>query len=78
MIWSFSPTLDIFPNWPNSLPTAKLQMIGHALLSTNFNTLKTHLLRWSCGIFLASYDQKLGVQILALVGEFLILENLFL
>ena len=28
---------DFFPNWQNLLPTAKLQMIGHDLLSTNFN-----------------------------------------
>ena len=46
--------IDIFPNWPNSLPTAKLQMIGHALLSTNFNILQTHLPSWSCGRVLAS------------------------
>ena len=31
--------VDIFLNWPNLLPTAKLQMIGYALLSVNFNTL---------------------------------------
>ena len=24
----------LFPNWKNSLPVAKLQMIGHALLNT--------------------------------------------
>ena len=45
--------LNIFPNWPNLLPTAKLQMIGHALLSTNVNTLQSHLPRWSCGKVLA-------------------------
>ena len=28
--------LDIFPNWENSLPTAKLQTVRHTFLSTNF------------------------------------------
>ena len=32
-----------FPNWRNSVQTAPLQMIGHALYSTNFNTLQPHL-----------------------------------
>ena len=35
-----------FPDWQNSVPTTKLQMIRHALLSTNFNTLQSHLLLW--------------------------------
>ena len=29
-------TILLFLNWKNSLPTADLQMIGHALLSSNF------------------------------------------
>ena len=48
-----STAFDIFPNWLNSLLTAKLQIIGHALLSTNSNTLQTYLPRWSCGVVLA-------------------------
>ena len=46
--------IDIFPNWQNSLRTVKLQMIGHALLSTNFDTLHSHLPSWSCGRVQAS------------------------
>ena len=69
-----SDIFDIFPNLPNSLPTAKLQMIGCALLSTNFNTLQTHPPSWSCHIFLASYARGWGgggVHIPAQVREFL-------
>ena len=33
-----SSILDFFPNWQNTL-----QMTGHALLSTNFNTIQSHL-----------------------------------
>ena len=47
-------SLDIFPNWQNSVQIATLHMIGHALLSTNYNTLQYHLPWWSCGIVLAS------------------------
>ena len=65
--------IDIFQNWPNSLPTAQLQMIGHALFSTNFNTLQTHLPRWSCGIVLVS----LGFKSQHRQGNFLILKNFF-
>ena len=36
-------TLKYIPNWQNSVQIATLQMIGHALLSTNFNTLQSHL-----------------------------------
>ena len=32
-------SFDIFPNWQNSLPTAKLQMIGYALLEFLGNSL---------------------------------------
>ena len=39
-----------FPNWPNSLSTAKLQITGRALLSTNFNIVQTNLPSWYCGI----------------------------
>ena len=35
--------IDLFPNWQNSVQIATLQMIGHALLSTNFKTLQSHL-----------------------------------
>ena len=28
--------IDFFPNWQNSVEIATLQIIGHALLSTNF------------------------------------------
>ena len=35
--------LDVFPNLRNSVQIATLQMIGHTLLSTNFNTLQPHL-----------------------------------
>ena len=30
-------------NWRDLVQIATLQMIGHALLNTNFNTLKLHL-----------------------------------
>ena len=33
--------IDIFPNWWNSMQIATLQMIGHAVLGTNFKTLQT-------------------------------------
>ena len=33
----------------NSLPTAIWQMIGHALLSTSFNTLYSHMSGWCNG-----------------------------
>ena len=33
----------------NIIPTARLQMTRHALLSTNFNTIPFHLPMWSCG-----------------------------
>ena len=51
-----------FPNWQNSLATAKLQIIGHALLSTNFNTLHCHLQSWSCGRVLASKARGWGLN----------------
>ena len=35
--------LDFFPNWRNSVQIAILQIIGHALLRTNFNTLQFNL-----------------------------------
>ena len=34
--------LDFFPNCRNSVHIATWQIIGHALLSTNFNTLQPH------------------------------------
>ena len=33
----------LFPIWRNSVQIATLQMIGYVLLSTNFNTLQSHL-----------------------------------
>ena len=37
-------TVDFFfPNWRNSVQITTLQMIGHALLNTNFNTFQSHL-----------------------------------
>ena len=36
-------TIDLFPNWRNSVQIDTLQMIGHALFITNFNTLQPHL-----------------------------------
>ena len=36
-------SLDFFPNWQNSVQIAALQVIGHALLSINFNTLQPYL-----------------------------------
>ena len=44
--WNFKSQLNnllFFPNWQDSLPIAKLKLIGHALLSTNFNTHQYHL-----------------------------------
>ena len=48
-----------FSNWRNLVPTTTWQMIGHALLSTNFNTFLSHLPRWSCGRVLAKIVQWL-------------------
>ena len=67
---------DIFPNWLNSLPTATLQMIGHALLSANFrhhsDSLANVVLWYSSGLI----SQWLGVQ--SIGGEsFLIFINFF-
>ena len=45
-------------------------MTGHALLSTNFNTLQNVLPWLSCGIVLASKARGLGVQIPVEVVEF--------
>ena len=44
--------IDIFPNWRNSMQIAILQMIRHALLSTHFNTIQSHLSRWCSDIVL--------------------------
>ena len=62
--------LDVFPNWRNSVQIGTLLMIGHAFLSTNLNTLQSHLSWWSCGKVLASKARGWWVQIPAEVGEF--------
>ena len=41
--------VDCFPNWRNSVHVATLQIIGHVLLSTNFNTLQSYLQNLYCG-----------------------------
>ena len=35
-----------FPNWKNSQSTTRGLMIGHALLSTNFNSRHSHNTSW--------------------------------
>ena len=64
----FSVPVDFCPIWLNSVQIATLQMIGHALLSTNFHTLQPH---FQTGLTI----QRLGVQIPAEVGNFLIFET---
>ena len=52
-------------------------MIGHALLSTNLNTLQTHLPWWSCDIVLASSARGLGFKSQQRWGNFLLFKNYF-
>ena len=62
--WSFHlkdeyvEIFDLFPNWQNSLQTTNWLMIGHALSTTNLNTLYPHMSGWR-----SSKVQKSGVQL---------------
>ena len=57
---------------------ATLHMIGHALLSTNFNTLHCHFTSWSSGRVLSSEARGLGFKFQHRRGIFvLIFKNNF-
>ena len=70
----FDGSIRHFPNWRNSVQTATWQMIGHALLSTNFNTPQSR----QVGLVVEFWSHKLEVrvQIPAEVGELFNLKNL--
>ena len=66
---------DILLNWHNLLRATKLQMNGHALLNTSFNTLHSYSSSWSCGRVLGSHIRGLGFN--QQVGQFFNLKNSF-
>ena len=69
--WHATP--DLFPNWQNSVQIATLQMIGHVLLSTNFNTLQPRLQTLSTGWHTLASSSRQGKQFLLIGRQYLAL-----